>query len=113
MKSRRGIRGIAPPIFKLGSSQGAVGQRHVSSALPPKGNRVHIIQEVGWAPGSFRACVKKPSPSGFDPQTVQLLKIRYFGYALPDSCKYREIMTMVVMMMMMMIIIIIIIIIGR
>ena len=96
MKSQTGIRGIAPLILKLGSRQGAVGQRYVSSALPPKGNRVHIIQEAGWAPGSFRACVENPSPSGFDPQTFQLVKIRYFGYTLPGSCKYREMMMMII-----------------
>jgi len=106
MKSQRGIRGIAPLIHKLGSRQGAVGQWHVSSALPPKGNRVHFIQEAGWAPGSFWSSVKKPSPSGFDPQTFQLVKIRYFGYALPASYKYREMMTMMIM-------IILIIIVGR
>jgi hypothetical protein len=86
MKAHRGSRGIAPLILKLGARQRVVGQRHLLSALTPEGNRVHTVQEARWTPGSFWTGVEKPFPSGFDPRTVQLLKITYFDYAIPASC---------------------------
>ena len=113
MKSQRGIRGTAPLnsgtvplILKLGSRHGVVGQRHVFSALPPEGSKVHIIQEAGWAPGSFWTCVESPSPLGFDPRTFQLVKTGCFCYALPVSCIHREMMIMMTMMVIIIIIII-------
>jgi hypothetical protein len=53
MKVQRGSGGIAPLILKVGARQGVVDQRQLSSALTPEGNRVRIVQEAGWAPGSF------------------------------------------------------------
>ena len=53
------------------------GQRHAPAALPPK-DPVPIVQEAGWAPGSFwMGAESLAHPPGFDPRTVQPVGSRY------------------------------------
>ena len=52
------------------------GQRHAPAALYPGKDPVPIVQEVGWAPGPVLTGAENlSSPQGFNPRTVQALRL--------------------------------------
>ena len=56
-------------------------QRHAPAAFTPGKDLVLIVQESVWPPGPVWIGAENPSPSGFDPRTVQPVGSRYADYA--------------------------------
>jgi hypothetical protein len=54
---------------------GVGGQHHASAALFPEKRPVRIVQEAGWAQGLSERVREISPPQGFDPRTVQGLKM--------------------------------------
>jgi hypothetical protein len=63
---------------------GEGGQRHALDALPT-GNRAGTHCAGNWmGPRTgMNGCGKSPSPTGFEPRTVQPVAGRYTDYAIP------------------------------
>ena len=82
-------RGIALLFHDHGTRRGWV----VSSTPRPHFNHgkdpVHIVLEVGWAPGPVWRGGKSLLPPGFDPRTVQPVVSHYTDWATrPSSMKH-------------------------
>jgi hypothetical protein len=78
MKAQKGSSVIAVLFRKPGRYMGVGGQRHTRERDP-----IHIVQEVGWAPGLFWTCAEYSSPPRFDSLTVQFVLGHYIDYASP------------------------------
>ena len=54
------------------------------SRFTPGTDPVPIVQESGWAPGTFWTGAENlDPPPGFDPRTVQPVASRYTDWAIP------------------------------
>jgi hypothetical protein len=56
--------------------------------LPPRKDRVPILQEAGWAPGPVGTSVENLDPTGFNPRTVQPGASRYTDWATRPEYQY-------------------------
>jgi len=62
---------------------GGVGKRHGPAALPLRNDTLPTVREAVWYIGPVRKCAKNSALPGFDPQTLQLVAIRYPNWAIP------------------------------
>ena len=52
MKDQSGNRGTARLFLYPRRQMDVSNQRIIPAALPPRNDRLHIVQEAGWAPGT-------------------------------------------------------------
>jgi len=70
-----------PTLYLTSALDGVGGQRYAPAALSQGKTRYSLYTALGGPQSRPGQVLKISPPSGFDPQTVQPLEIRYTGYA--------------------------------
>ena len=88
--SHRGEEEVALPILKLRAGRGWMFSATLRPLYPRKRDPVGVIQKAGWALGSFWMGPENllpPPPSGLEPLSASLYRIRYPGPKFVVKCR--------------------------